>query len=164
MIDDKARVIIDTRLQQLARLSEQTTARSLAQGLKRASVWVAGTAKKLVYAGHPEHLDGDTGRLRQSITDQQNYPEAYVGSNVVYAPVHEEGATIRPKQKPRLVWRDRATGRWGTALEVTIPKRPYLAPALEGSQPAIEAIFTNTIYTELLGGEPHSIPAGGAAE
>ena len=164
MIDDKARVIIDTRLQQLARLSEQTTARSLAQALKRASVWVAGTAKKLVYAGHPEHLDGDTGRLRQSITDQQNYPEAYVGSNVVYAPVHEFGETILPKNKPRLVWRNKKTGQWASALEVTIPKRPYLEPALEGSARAVEAIFTNTVYTELLGGDPDAMPAGGGGE
>lgn len=164
MIDDKAQVIIDKRLTDLAKLSAARAAGSMAEALKRASVYVSGMAKRLVYAGHPEHLNGDTGRLRQSITAEQHYPEAYVGSNVVYAPVHEFGATIRPKNKPRLAWRNKETGQWASALEVTIPKRPYLEPALEGSAPAVEAIFTNTIYTELLGGDPHAMPAGGGTE
>lgn len=161
MIDDKAQVIIDKRLTDLAKLSAAKAANTMAEALKRASAYVAGMAKRIVYAGHPEHLQGDTGRLRTSIKDELHYPEAYIGSNVIYAAVHEFGATIRPKTKPRLAWRNKATGRWSSALEVTIPKRPYLAPALEGSLAPVEAIFTNTIYTELLGGNPHAVPGGG---
>lgn len=86
-----------------------------------------------------------TGALRRSIKKGPyrqfgpNQPaEQQVYSDLIYARVQEEGATIRPRTKPFLVFRihlptDTATasGPWVRARQVTIPPRPFLKPAAE---------------------------------
>jgi phage gpG-like protein len=74
-----------------------------------------------------------TGKLAQSL-DYKVYGGSYaeIGTNLVYAPVQEFGATIRPGAKGFLAWQDRMTGKWiYTRKPVTIPARPYLRPALD---------------------------------
>jgi len=51
----------------------------------------------------------DTGRLRGSITHRSTATAAFVGTNVEYARIHQEGATIpphviRPRFKKALFW------------------------------------------------------------
>lgn len=148
-----------------------------ARALTQAATMVQGEAKRQVYAGRPRHLMGDTGALRSSITTQvdQRTLRAVIGSPLVYAPVHEFGAVIRPKTKSYLVFfipneRARATmspvarrtasrrsggklGVWVRTKKVTIPERPYLGPALQTKRSAIEELFRRAI-DKLLGGKP----------
>lgn len=189
---EESKVEIDPRLRELAKLSSMKTAPTLKAALTRAAVYVAGQAKRMVYAGRPEHLAAGTGMLRNSIKHEMHYPEAYIGSNVVYARIHELGGTIRPKKgqflsipvgdwtdsprnHPELRYAQSVNGQPYLVTEggevmyilrrqVTLPARPYLSPAMENSSDAVEAIFTNTVYTELLGGDPHAMPAGGGGE
>ncbi|RTI04509.1 hypothetical protein CSW30_13275 [Thermus scotoductus] len=84
-----------------------------------------------------------TGKLHKSITKGPykqwtpgSYGEQRVYSDLIYARVHEYGATIRPKRGPYLVFRlwnfsdtDRPTGPWRRARQVVIPPRPFLGPA-----------------------------------
>lgn len=78
---------------------------------------VEDEAKRLVYLGHPDHLERQTGALQSSITTEisteNGVVAASVGSSVVYAPVHEFGAAIAD---PRGFVR-------------VIPPRPFLQPA-----------------------------------
>ncbi len=66
----------------------------------------------------------ESGDLRRSITPEVQGAELVVGTNLIYAAVHQFGATIKPKNAPALIFRigDRLT--W--ARQVTIPARPYL--------------------------------------
>lgn len=103
---------------------------------------VVARAKENVSLGRPG-LIPRTGRLRESIKKGPykqltpgSYGEQRVYSNLIYAPVHEYGAVIRPKRGPYLVFRlwnffDTAepTGPWRKARQVVIPARPYLGPA-----------------------------------
>lgn len=103
---------------------------------------VVARAKENVSLGRPG-LIPRTGRLRESIRKGPykqltpgGYGEQRVYSNLVYAPVHEYGAVIRPKRGPYLVFRlwnfsdtDAPTGPWRKARQVVIPARPYLGPA-----------------------------------
>lgn len=101
-------------------------------------------AKENVSLGRPG-LIPRTGRLRQSIQKGPykqltpgGYGEQRVYSNLIYARVHEFGATIRPRKGPYLVFRlwnfsdtTEPTGPWVRARQVTIPPRPFLGPAAE---------------------------------
>jgi HK97 gp10 family phage protein len=133
----------------------------LARGLDQAAMIVEGAAKELVYAGHPEHLEVQKGRLRQSITRRvhtEGAMYAEVGTNVIYARIHEFGGVIRPTQAHALavpigdlkgsprnyrgLWTLRRPGRapllmdrsgkpqYVLAEQVVMPARPYLRPAL----------------------------------
>lgn len=65
----------------------------------------------------------DTGRLRNSITSRYTPTEAVSGTNLIYAPVHQFGATIVAKNAPYLVF-PTPTG-WARKKSVTIPARPF---------------------------------------
>ena len=83
---------------------------------------VEAEAKRIVYLGHPDHLKKKTGNLQRSITTELSVTgqeiTASVGTNVVYAPVHEFGAAI--------------TDKYGTTR--IIPPRPFLVPAWQAKK------------------------------
>lgn len=81
------------------------------------------------------HLSGQTlkrqtGTLAKSINYkmQGNY-KSKVGTNVTYAAIHEFGGTIKPKNGKALAFKIKDS--WAVVKEVKIPKRSFLAPALE---------------------------------
>lgn len=67
----------------------------------------------------------DTGHLRDSIVMEAGPDSVTVGTNVIYAAIHQFGGKIVPKKAPHLVFR-----MWDGQLvmtdEVTIPDRPFL--------------------------------------
>lgn len=78
------------------------------------------------------------GGLMGSITFRAGHESVEVGTNKIYAAVHQFGATIRPVRAGRLVFR-LATGMV-QAQSVTIPARPYL-----GIGPADERVIFETL-------------------
>jgi len=133
----------------------------IARALNQAGYIVAGQATKNLSAGvGSAHTYPWTrkGFLKNSIVTQVDPSgrRAYVGSGLVYAPVHEFGATIRPKTKPYLVFfvgEKAGSGHWVRTKQVTIPPRPYLGPALDTMRPAIKRKFAEAI-SKLLAGKP----------
>jgi len=156
----------------------------LRKALAGAATEVKRKAQEIVYLGHPAgHLyrgvrrggeakgAGGGGHLRSSIHSVvHGHDYAEVGTNVIYARVHEFGATIRAKNKPYLVFQTpteyqekevvtrsgkrRKTVRrvgmhWVRVKQVTIPKRPFLGPALEQSQAAVRAAFERPLREAL---------------
>jgi hypothetical protein len=70
--------------------------------------------------------------------------------DVPYAPPHEFGATIRPRNGPYLIFPMGVPGggyRIVRATQVVIPARPFLLPSLEDAQPAILEIVLREIRT-----------------
>ena len=67
----------------------------------------------------------DTGRLMRSVTHLAVPREVEIGSNLIYAGVHQTGATIRPKNGDALAF-TLPNGSFVLAGEVTLPARPYL--------------------------------------
>ena len=65
-----------------------------------------------------------SGRLAGSFGSSMNGPGFTLVSSLLYAGVHQEGATIRAKRGALL--RFRAGGGWVSKAEVTIPARPIL--------------------------------------
>ena len=76
----------------------------------------------------------DTGRLRRSF-GYRVMPNGFViGTNVLYAAVHQYGATIRAKRAPYLKFRlaggsgrrKSRRGQWISTKSVKIPARPFI--------------------------------------
>ncbi len=77
----------------------------------------------------------DTGRLMQSITYRATRRQVEVGTNVIYAPVHQFGAEIRPVRAKWLRFpapgtdpdpTDHDSPHWRFAKRVYVPPRPFL--------------------------------------
>ena len=70
----------------------------------------------------------DSARLMQSITSNASDTGVEVGTNVLYAAIHQFGGTIRAKTSRGLRFKI-GKGRdasWATRQSVTIPARPFL--------------------------------------
>ena len=80
----------------------------------------------------------DTGRLSDSITHVFDKTSVTIGTNVIYASVHQFGATIRAKRQRFLTFR--VGGRWARKRQVTIPPRPFLGPDGEDRAGIIEIV------------------------
>ena len=80
-----------------------------------------------------------TTRLRQSISYRHSAEEVEIGSNLIYAGVHQRGATIRAKGAGALHFK--LPGGLGsrTVQQVVIPARPFLGVSAE-DEDEIEAL------------------------
>lgn len=67
----------------------------------------------------------DKGLLRDSLTMQASPDEVRLGSNIIYARIHQLGGTIKPVRASSLRFRI-AGGGFVSTQEVKIPARPYV--------------------------------------
>lgn len=87
----------------------------------------------------PQKLGRVSGDLARSITHKIIGNRVVIGSNLVYARIHELGGTIRAKTAPYLHFK--VGDRWVSTKEVTIPERPFLHPALKDAIPGARRII-----------------------
>lgn len=92
---------------------------------------------------------GMRGGLQGSITFDATNDEVAVGSNKVYAAVHQFGATIRPKNGPHLIFRN--VHGLVFAKSVTIDARPYLGISAEDEDTILDV--TETMWLRATGGQ-----------
>jgi HK97 gp10 family phage protein len=97
-------------------------------------------AKLNVTGGNPLHVQ--SGRLRTSIAADVSTTggvEGRIGTNVIYGPVHEDGATIRAKAASYMIFE--IDGHVVKVPKVVIPRRPWLEPAMDKNRSKISEIF-----------------------
>jgi phage gpG-like protein len=91
----------------------------------------------------------DTGRLNRSITSKADGQGVTVGTNVKYAPTHQFGAIIRPKNPSKFLVFPGPDGEKIFAKKVTIPARPFLPlrrnTAVVALPPAWSVLVVNAI-------------------
>lgn len=95
-------------------------------------------------------LDGgrtlyDSGRLAASLTHMAGRNTAEIGSNLIYAGIHQEGGDIVPVSAGALGFQ-LPDGTFVTTGKVTIPARPYLGVSdndAEDIQDLTELFFTD---------------------
>lgn len=138
---------VDEALRRLSQMAVAVQGTVLAQSLVAAAMPLRNRAR--------ERAPYRTGTLRSSIEVLGSPVRAaggyavQVGTNLVYAPVHEFGAVIKPRKARMLRWQD-DSGQWHAAKQVTIPARPYLRPAAYETADVVGATFAAT-FTRLLG-------------
>lgn len=93
----------------------------------------------------------DKGHLRDSITHEAGASSVAIGSNLIYAGIHQLGGTITGKGGKRL--RFPVPGGWATVASVTIPARPFLGVD-DDDQAEIGAIVQDYLGGAFEGGRP----------
>ena len=97
----------------------------------------------------------DTSNLLNSIEvqpDENAETKALVsiGTNVIYAAIHEFGGTIVPRTKAMLSWVSKS-GERIFAKSVHIPARPYLRPAIDEHEPEIANAIGQALVDQING-------------
>jgi phage virion morphogenesis protein len=78
----------------------------------------------------------ETGRLMGSLSRRVRGNQVVVGTNVIYAAIHQFGGTIRPKKGKRLAFR---LGKLSVfARSVSIPARPFLGISADDRAEIVE--------------------------
>jgi phage virion morphogenesis protein len=90
----------------------------------------------------------DSARLKQSITHRAGRDTAEWGSNVIYAGVHQGGATIHAKAGGRLAFRLPGNLRFVRPEQVVLPARPFLG--LSGEDEEEIVALGEDYFAELL--------------
>lgn len=134
----------------------------ITRSLQQSGIFIASQAvEKRMSGPRPNVLGVVTGVLSRSVLNitanapvekQGNTYIKKVGTNVIYARIHEFGGVIRPGLKGFLAWKDRETGKWVyTKKSVRIPARPYLRPTIQDkrNQEEILNILTRNINEAL---------------
>ena len=67
-----------------------------------------------------------TGRLRESITTRITGDEIHIGTNAVYAAIHQFGGVIKPTNAKTLSFFPKGANRRIFTKKVTIPQRAFL--------------------------------------
>lgn len=114
-------------------------------GIRKAMLFVEGESKKSF--NKAGNLRVRSGKLRNSIASGAYGMVGWVGTNVVYGPTHEFGATIHAKKGSYL--RFQIAGQWRTVKQVVIPKRPFLEPAMFNNRDKIIDIIADEIMEAL---------------
>ncbi|WP_375591040.1 phage virion morphogenesis protein [Hoeflea alexandrii] len=81
----------------------------------------------------------ESGRLRDSINARPGNDEVLVGTNVIYAGIHQFGGTIVPKSATHLWFR--IGGSLVKADKVTLPARPFLGISSDDEAMIAETVF-----------------------
>jgi len=101
----------------------------------------------------PDKLGRRSGDLARSVNYKVSGNRVVIGSNLRYARIHELGGVIKAKgtlsnraartigfgREPMLTFK--IGDRWVSKAQVTIPRRPYLRPALKDARFAIQSII-----------------------
>ena len=105
------------------------------------SAWAPLNAWYLTFKRGPGILRGAAmrGGLQGSLVMDVEAGAIRIGSNKIYAAVHQFGATIEPKNpQGRLAIRDYKGNLQGIARSVTIPARPYLGLSRRDEETILE--------------------------
>jgi len=110
------------------------------RSMQKALILIQNSVKRNLTGGHPLHVR--SGRLRNSIQREMRkrgiHLEGAVGSNLIYAPIHEYGATIYAKG-PAMIFKYK--GNWYHVKKVVEPKRPYIEPAFTSNRERVNQMF-----------------------
>lgn len=139
-------VFVDSAsIRALSIVAPKAVQRGLNAGVLAAAIDVQGAVKKLLDG---PVLNRQTSRLWKSIQadsyERKGRAIGIVGTNVIYAAVHEFGATIRPKVAgERLAWE--GPDGWIFAKEVKIPARPYMSRAFAERKNKVKEILRRSV-------------------
>lgn len=84
--------------------------------------------------------DWSRSGLNNSLTYQAAGWQVEIGSNKVYAAIHQFGGIIRPVRAKVLTLRTPDGAIWATAKQVTIPARPYLGLSDDDRRDVLEIV------------------------
>lgn len=125
-------------MQDIAMLLEGSTKeRFITKTDPKGDPWEKLSDLTIALKGNAEILT-DTSRLVDSITSFATGSSAVVGTNTIYAPTHQFGATITPKNGTHLKFGNNDT--FVSLQQSTIPARPFLGISQQDEEDIIDLI------------------------
>lgn len=134
------------------RLYDKRKIPNLIRGIDKATLQLERVIKSRKLSG--QVLNVRTGRLRSSFAMQRARYQSgigvygLVGTNVIYARIHEVGGVIKPTAGKYLRFKT-PDGSWHTVKQVTIPARPYAAPAMREEKGYIGRVIIREVMRPL---------------
>jgi HK97 gp10 family phage protein len=134
---------------QFAKALKKMSANVRGQSLVKAAMaggYVVEANAKINVMNTFKNVTGNLANTIQTVLESSSADEAVVavGPTAIYGRIQELGGTVKPIFKKRLHWVDESGGHH-TALEVTLPARPYLAPALEDHEDKVLEAMATTL-------------------
>lgn len=121
-------------LGRLKKLEEAVAAESLEAAARAGALIVQNAAKEKC----PKRTRTLSRSIHMETAEKSRFKVTVdIGTDLVYAPVHEFGAVITPKRARMLAFH--IDGRLVFAHAVHIPARPYMRPALEENEARVVA-------------------------
>lgn len=106
--------------------------------------------------GGANQLKIRTGALRDSIDytikDTNNVITGTLGSDKLYAAIHEYGGTISARRAKYLIFK--TNSGWRRVSSVTIPPRPFLKPAVEKNTGEFSKIINHEVLKSFRSSNP----------
>jgi phage virion morphogenesis protein len=93
----------------------------------------------------------DTARLVGSITHEASNDGVAIGTNVIYAAIHQMGGTIKAKTSRGLRFRVGGNKSWVQKMSVDIPQRAFLG--VDGDDEKAIIALSEDYITQALGGK-----------
>lgn len=121
--------------------------KSLTNALAYAMLYAEGESKQSF--GKHGNLKVRTGRLRNSIQSGASGNVGWIGTNVIYAGIHEGPSQTIIKPKNGKYLRFQIAGQWKTVKQVIIPARPFLFPAVNDNKEKIAEIIVDKLVEDL---------------
>ena len=113
--------------------------------------YLTGVLRRSLHIGGFSGLSGSFGGGGGQFTDlggekiANGFASVIIGTNLIYARIHEFGGIIVPKTARLLSWVDRLTGRRIFAKRVTIKAQPYMRPGFNQGRQGAKSKMRNVL-------------------
>lgn len=123
--------------------------------LKKAAMAGGQTVEAYAKVNVMDTFKNVTGNLANGIqttieSESADRVEVAVGPAAIYGRIQELGGTVKPLSSKKLYWLGE-DGKLRSAFEVTLPARPYLAPALNDHENEVINSMSEVLRQEIEG-------------
>lgn len=135
----------------LSRIGKSVRGAALVKAAMAGGFVIEGHAKMNVMKTFKQGKGNLAGSIQTTVESASpNRAVVAVGPTAIYGRIQELGGTIKPLVKAKLHWVDE-DGNHHSAFSVTLPARPYMAPAVEDNENAILQAVAENLRIEIEG-------------
>ncbi len=134
----------------LNKMEANVRSKALRNAVEAGARVVEGHAKVNIVNTFKKQTGNLANSIRVETTQNGDQARALIGPTAIYGRIQELGGTVKPLTAKRLHWVNE-NGEHRTALEVTLPARPYLKPAMEDNEDAIVNAVAENLRIEIEG-------------
>lgn len=137
-------------MQALSKMEANVRQRGLKNAVESGARLVEGFAKVNIINTFKAQTGNLANSIRVEVDAGADKATARIGPTAIYGRIQELGGTVRPLNAKELHWVDEG-GAHHTAKSVTLPARPYLAPAVEDNEDTILAAMGESLRMDIEG-------------
>jgi len=137
-------------IEALQKMDAQVRQRGLKNSVEAGARLVEGHAKVNIVNTFKKQTGNLANSIMVDVVASADKATARIGPTAIYGRIQELGGTVKPLIKKRLHWVDE-NGKHHSAESVTLPARPYLAPAVNDHEQEIIDAMAENLRSEIEG-------------